>query len=137
MTIAGDGRRRHWTAATAAVALAVAAVSGCTAEQRENLFGGIAAEGLRVAAEEAFASAGFPIEGQLDCEVGESDGSQVTADCSGATQQGADVSFDGSFDPGDTDFTDGVDGDFTGKVAGETVFSTDCLGCGGSGGSGG
>ncbi|KIH98737.1 hypothetical protein LP52_11380 [Streptomonospora alba] len=121
----------------AVAALAVTAASGCTAEQRSNLFGGIAAEGLRVAAEEAFASAGFPIEGQLDCQVEESDSSQVTADCSGTTQQGADVDFNGRFDSSDTNFTDGVDGQFTGKVQGETVFSTDCLGCGGGNGGGG
>ncbi|QBI51854.1 hypothetical protein EKD16_00135 [Streptomonospora litoralis] len=125
---------RHGMAATAVIALAVGAVlSGCTAEQRQGLFGEIAAEGLRIAAEDAFASAGFPIEGQLDCEVQEAGESEVTADCSGTTQQGADVSFNGSFDTADTDFTDGVQGTFTGKVNETVVFSTDCLGCGSQG----
>ncbi|MFD0774171.1 hypothetical protein ACFQZ2_09570 [Streptomonospora algeriensis] len=126
---------RQGIATTAVAALAVgAALVGCTPEQREALFGEVAAEGLRIAAEDAFASAGFPIEGQLDCQVEETEGGRIAADCSGTTQQGADVAFDGSFDSGDTDFTNGVQGEFTGKVAGETVFSTDCLGCGGGGG---
>ncbi|WP_156000139.1 hypothetical protein [Streptomonospora sp. PA3] len=125
---------RQKTAITAVAALAMgAALAGCTPEQREALFGEVAAEGLRIAAEDAFASAGFPIEGQLDCQVEETEAGRVAADCSGTTQQGADVAFDGSFDAGDTDFTNGVQGEFTGKVEGQTVFSTDCLGCGGGG----
>ncbi|GAB3446452.1 hypothetical protein GCM10027570_17830 [Streptomonospora sediminis] len=123
---------RQGMVATAVVAVAVgAAITGCTAEQRQNLFGEVAAEGLRVAAEDAFASAGFPIEGQLDCAVEEGDQAKINADCSGTTQQGADVAFNGSYDTGDTDFTDGVDGSFTGKVNDKVVFSTECLGCGG------
>ncbi|RNL86015.1 hypothetical protein [Halostreptopolyspora alba] len=123
---------RHHIAATAAVALAVGvALTGCTTEQRRDLLGDVAAEGLRVAAEDAFASAGFPIEDQLDCQVEDVGESEIAADCTGTTQQGADVTFTGSYDTGDTDFTDGVQGTFTGSVEGTEVFSSDCLGCGG------
>lgn len=121
---------RHHIAASAAAAIVLgAAVTGCGTELGQDLLGDVAAEGLQVAAAEAFASAGFPIQDQLDCEVegvGESD---VSADCTGTTEQGADVAFTGSYDTGDTDFTDGVQGTFTGSVEGTEVFSTDCLGC--------
>jgi hypothetical protein len=79
--------------------------------------------------EEQFRNAGHPIEGKLSCEA-EADDSvdEIEISCTGTTEAGGDAALTGTTSelPGASVVT--LDGEFTGTVDGDEVFSTTRLG---------
>ena len=100
---------------------------------------------LRPGAERAFAREGHPLEGALECgttppadaspsrEADAEAGGTTVVHCTGTTEEGAPVRFEGELSrealiarpAGD----DGLPGTFVGTVDGEEVFRMDCLQC--------
>ena len=79
--------------------------------------------------EEQFRDAGHPIEGKLTCEAEAADGvDSIEISCTGTTEAGGDAVLTGTTSelPGASVVT--LDGDFTGTVDGEEVFTTTRLG---------
>ncbi|HWM22019.1 MAG TPA: hypothetical protein VNO51_20175 [Ilumatobacteraceae bacterium] len=79
--------------------------------------------------EEQFKNAGHELSGPLTCEATVQDGvAQIDISCTGATKDGGAAELTGTTNeiPGASVVT--LDGDFTGTVDGEEVFSTERLG---------
>ena len=79
--------------------------------------------------EEQFTNAGHPLDGPLTCEATVADGvDQIDISCTGTTQDGGAAELTGTTSeiPGASVVT--LDGEFTGTVDGEEVFTTERLG---------
>ena len=141
-------KTRFIYAVTVAAALAVA---GCSSDERASIStdlqtaasdvadaaGELADDAAETLArniatqqgEEQFTNAGHPLEGPLTCEATvQDDVSAIDISCTGTTQAGGAAELTGSTSEIPGASVVALDGDFTGTVDGETVFTTQSLG---------
>ncbi|PRY01997.1 hypothetical protein [Allonocardiopsis opalescens] len=124
---------KRW-AAPGLVVLALAA--GCSEAQQEQAIDTAVTTLMAELGAQELASAGVQLSGGLDCgSADDSDVTTVQVSCTGETDSGEPVEFLGTADA--EIVTGEINGEFTATVAGEEVYSSNCLGCGGEGGEGG
>lgn len=76
-----------------------------------------------------FEAAGYDIDGDLTCEADASGGTDaVEITCTGTTEDGEDAELTGTTSETPGASATALEGDFTGTVAGDEVFTTDRLG---------
>lgn len=110
--------------------VALVGVSGCSDAEKqldkaktevgEAVIRNVAA----IAGTAAFKDNGYPLEHQLACTAKVTSDNTATLSCTGTTKAGKPVTLDGTADDNSA-----KKGSFVGKVAGQTVFSQDCLDC--------
>lgn len=136
---------------TGAILLAAVTVAGCSSDSQNSIssdvqsaitaVGDAAGEATNDAAEalvrniatqqgeEQFTNAGHALNGPLTCTAATVDGAdKIQVDCTGATQAGGAAVLNGTTSeiPGESVVE--LEGDFTGTVDGQEVFSTQSLG---------
>ena len=125
VSCSSDSRDELEEDARTAISDAGDAVDEAVRDAAEAVARNIAAE----QGEEQFNDAGHPIDGKLTCEANADDGAdEIEISCTGTTESGGEAALTGTTSelPGASVVT--LDGDFTGTVDGEEVFSTTRLG---------
>ncbi|GAB3485166.1 hypothetical protein [Nocardiopsis coralliicola] len=130
-------RARCPAAATALIAAAVLALTGCgedrTLDTARATVGELSSSLLRPKAEQAFERKGHPIAGRLECTADRDNEKAVQVDCAGVTRDEEQAEFTAQMDysqlAGRDAGDDGLAGRFIGRVAGEEVYVMNCFSC--------
>jgi hypothetical protein len=124
-------RRNLQLLATLMVGLvAVVGVAGCSDAEKQldkakSDIGEVVIRNVAsLAGSAVFEDNGYPLSKRLACTATVSSDNVATVACTGTTKDGKPVTLDGTAND-DT----AKKGSFVGKVAGQTVFSQDCLDC--------
>jgi hypothetical protein len=107
--------------------LALASACGSSGEQKvADMDEVLVRTASSVQGQAALANAGAQVSGPLSCTSSRTDAG-VSVSCTGTTVDGKPVEVSGTA----TNLSggDAVEGDFVGSVAGQQVFTSDCLGC--------
>jgi len=133
--------------ATGIMLIAVLAIGGCSSDDRESIATDLQSVATNIAnaadeatddvaealtrtiatqqGEEQFKNAGHELDGPLTCEATvQQDAANIAITCTGMTQEGGTAELTGETNEVPGASVVSLDGDFTGTVDGEEVFST-------------
>jgi len=151
MRSVGKGDPMKIPYATGIMLIAVLAIGGCSSDDRESIATDLQSVATNIAnaadeatddvaealtrtiatqqGEEQFKNAGHELDGPLTCEATvQQDAANIAITCTGTTQEGGTAELTGETNEVPGASVVSLDGDFTGTVDGEEVFSTQRLG---------